>query len=304
MENKYIGIEKVISKEKIKYSEPMSNHTTMKVGGIADVVIFPTTYEDVINVCKYAKENNIKIYVFGNGSNILVKDEGIRGIVLKITTKFSGTKIEGTKVTSLAGTSVPKLAFDAKMASLSGLEFSCGIPGAVGGTVRMNAGAYGSEMSAVVEEVEFLDEKFQIRTLKNEELEFSYRHSIFADNKNYIILKVIFNLKEGKKEEIEELMKQNSLARTTKQPIEYPSAGSVFKRPVGYFVGKLVADSGLRGYMIGGAQVSEKHTGFIINKNNATCKDVLDLIEYVKKVVNEKFGVLLNTEVEVIGGEN
>lgn len=304
MDSKYIKLEEIISKDKIKYDEDMSKHTTMKVGGKADVVVFPTSYDDIIKVCTFAKENDIKIYVFGNGSNILVKDEGIRAIVLKITNKFSEVKFEENKVTALAGTPIPKLAFLAKDKELSGLEFACGIPGTVGGTVRMNAGAYGSEMSNIVESVEFLDENLNIKVLKKEELNFSYRHSIFTNNKQYIVLKVVFNLTKAKKEDIEKLMKENSLARTTKQPLEYPSAGSVFKRPEGYFVGKLVNDAGLRGHRIGGAQVSEKHTGFIVNKDNATCKDVLDLIEYVQKTVNDKFGVMLKTEVEIIGGEN
>ena len=304
MDSKYIKLEEIISKDKIKYDEDMSKHTTMKVGGKADVVVFPTSYDDIIKVCTFAKENDIKIYVHGNGSNILVKDEGIRGIVLKITNKFSEVKFEENKVTALAGTPIPKLAFLAKDKELSGLEFACGIPGTVGGTVRMNAGAYGSEMSNIVESVEFLDENLNIKVLKKEELNFSYRHSIFTNNKQYIVLKVVFNLTKAKKEDIEKLMKENSLARTTKQPLEYPSAGSVFKRPEGYFVGKLVNDAGLRGHRIGGAQVSEKHTGFIVNKDNATCKDVLDLIEYVQKTVNDKFGVMLKTEVEIIGGEN
>lgn len=304
MDSKYIKLEEIISKDKIKYDEDMSKHTTMKVGGKADVVVFPTSYDDIIKVCTFAKENDIKIYVHGNGSNILVKDEGIRGIVLKITNKFSEVKFEENKVTALAGTPIPKLAFLAKDKELSGLEFACGIPGTVGGTVRMNAGAYGSEMSNIVESVEFLDENLNIKVLKKEELNFSYRHSIFTNNKQYIVLKVVFNLTKAKKEDIEKLMKENSLARTTKQPLEYPSAGSVFKRPEGYFVGKLVNDAGLRGHRIGGAQVSEKHAGFIVNKDNATCKDVLDLIEYVQKTVNDKFGVMLKTEVEIIGGEN
>jgi UDP-N-acetylmuramate dehydrogenase len=300
----YEGLKEVISESKLKYDEPMKKHITMKVGGNCDVLVLPTSVDEIKKVINYAKEKNIKWYVLGNGSNVIVKDEGIRGIVIKLFNNFSGIEEDGEYITALSGTGIPRLSQYAKGKVLTGLEFACGIPGTVGGCVMMNAGAYGSEMSNVVDSVEYLDEDGNIKTFRKDELKFSYRHSIFAENKKLVILSVKFKLDAGNTQEIENKMKENNQARKDKQPLEYPSAGSVFRRPTGYFVGKLVSDAGLRGVMVGGAQVSEKHTGFIVNKSNATCKDVLDLIELVKKTVNEKFGILLETEVEILGGNN
>lgn len=302
--NKYCGIEKIIKKENIKYNEEMKNHITMKVGGPCDVMVLPESINDIKNVIEYAKENDIKYYIIGNGSNLLVLDEGIRGIVIKITNKFGKIEVVDDEIIAEAGAGIPKLAQVAKKHSLKGLEFACGIPGTVGGCVCMNAGAYGGEMVDVVKEVTYINEKGEIKTILGKDMDFSYRHSIFSDNKDLVILSATFKLEHGNIEEISKIMSENTLARSTKQPLEYPNFGSVFKRPEGYFVGKLVQDSGLRGKQIGGAQVSEKHTGFIVNKNNATCKDVLDLIKYVQDTVFEKFGVHLNTEVKIIGGDN
>lgn len=201
------------------------------------------------------------------------------------------------------GHSLPKLSYLAKENSLKGLEFCCGIPGNIGGAVKMNAGAYGGEVSQVLESCKYLDENGNVKTIKNEDMKFSYRHSIFIENPKWVILEATFKLSHGDKNEIEKIMSDNMLARKTKQPLEYHSAGSVFRRPPGYFVGKLVQDSGLRGKNIGGAYVSEKHTGFIINKGEATCKDILDLIKYVQDTVYEKFNVYLQTEIEFVGRE-
>lgn len=300
----YTGLKNIIDESRLKFDEPMSKHTTMKVGGNCDVLVEPTSIKEIQEVVGYAREHNIKWYVLGNCSNILVRDEGIHAMIIKLFTNFSGVEVDGEYITALAGTGVPRLSQLAKNESLTGLEFACGIPGVVGGCVKMNAGAYGSEISNIVDSVEYLDEDGSIKTFNKEELKFSYRHTIFSENRKLVILSVKFKLKKGNKEEIEKTMKENSQARKEKQPLEYPSAGSVFKRQTGYFVGKLVSDAGLRGVMVGGAQVSEKHTGFIINRSNATCRDVLDLIELVKKTVNEKFGVLLETEVEILGGKN
>lgn len=302
--NKYCGIEKIIKKENIKYNEEMKNHITMKVGGPCDLMVLPESIDDIKNVIKYAKENDIKYYIIGNGSNLLVLDEGIRGIVIKITNKFGKIEVINDEIIAEAGAGIPKVAQVAKKNSLKGLEFACGIPGTVGGCVCMNAGAYGGEMVDIVKEVTYINEQGEIKTILGKDLDFSYRHSIFSDNKDLVILSATFKLEHGNIDQITKIMSENTLARSTKQPLEYPNFGSVFKRPEGYFVGKLVQDSGLRGKQIGGAQVSEKHTGFIVNKDNATCRDVLDLIKYVQDTVFKKFGVHLNTEVKIIGGDN
>lgn len=299
----YSKILDFIDESKVRFNEPMKNHITMKVGGPADVMVLPKTLEDLQNIMKYCKENEIKWYVIGNGSNLLVEDEGIRGIVIKLGNSFSNILVEDDKMTILAGTGMPKLAMVAKKNELTGAEFACGIPGSLGGGVKMNAGAYDGQMSDIVVSAKYIDSEGNIGEFNTpEQLDFGYRKSIFAKNKNLIVVEAVLKLKKGNINEIEEKMKTNSNSRTTKQPLEYPSAGSVFKRPQGYFVGKLVRDAGLAGTMVGGAQVSEKHTGFIINKDNATCKDILDLIELVRQTVNEKFGVLLEREVEILGG--
>lgn len=303
MENKYMGLERIIKKENIRYNEDMKNHTTMKVGGPCDCLVMPESIEEIEKLVKYAKENNIKYYIIGNGSNLLVLDEGIRGLVIKIANKFCNVEVKDNIIIAQSGVSMPKLAQIAKKNVLSGLEFACGIPGTVGGCVSMNAGAYGSEMVNVVDEVVYIDDMGNINTMLREDMDFSYRHSIFSDNQDYIILSVKFKLEHGNLDNITKLMNENTTARRTKQPLEYPNFGSVFKRPEGYFVGKLVSDSGLRGKTIGGAQVSTKHTGFMVNIGGATCKDVLELIKYVQDTVYEKFGVYLNTEVKIIGGE-
>ena len=299
----YKGLESILEKENIKYNEPMKNHTTTKVGGPCDCLVEPSSIDEIKAVIKYAKENNINYYVIGNGSNLLVKDEGIHALIIKITDKFSDYEVNDNYIKVCAGCSVPKLAQVAKNNSLSGIEFACGIPGSVGGAIRMNAGAYGSEMVNVVSKVGYLDEDCNVVEISNEEAQFTYRHSMFVENPQYVILYAIYKLEKGNKEEITEKMTTNMNSRREKQPLEYPNFGSVFKRPEGYFVGKLVDDCGLKGYTIGGAQVSTKHSGFIVNISNATCKDVLDLIEYVKKMVYEKFNVMLQEEVVILGGK-
>lgn len=300
---KYEELEKLVSKENIKYNESMKKYTTMKVGGNVECLVTPTSINEITQVVKFARENNIKLYVLGNGSNVIVKDEGILGIVLKLSNKFADVKIDGEYITALSGATMPYVSMLAKKNMLSGLEFACGIPGTIGGGAKMNAGAYGSEMSNVIEEVTYIDEDLNIKTIKNKECNFSYRHSIFTQNKDFVIVEVKMKLEKGNLKDIEEKMEEYRKARTEKQPLEYPNSGSIFKRPEGYFVGKLVQDAGLRGKTIGGAQVSTKHTGFIVNVGNATCKDVEDLIKFVQDTVYEKFGVKLETEVEFIGGK-
>ena len=301
---KYKEIEKIIDISKIKYNEPMKLHTSVKVGGKCDIFVSPENVEDVINSVKFAKENNIEYFVIGCGSNLLVTDDDLHAMVIPLGNKFSKIDIDGEYVTALSGTSMPYFANFVKNNLLSGFEFACGIPGTIGGGVRMNAGAYGSEIANVFEEATFLDKDLNLCTIKKEDMDFSYRHTFFSDKKEYIIISAKFKLKKEENDiKIKEKMEENRVARVTKQPLEYPNFGSTFKRPEGYFVGKLIQDAGLKGYKIGGAQVSTKHTGFIVNVDNATCKDIVDLIHYIQEVVYEKYGVKLETEVVYIGGK-
>ena len=300
--DKYKGLEEILSQDSIKYNEPMKKHTTMRVGGPCDCMVEPSSIEEIQKVLEYARKNNIKYYVIGNGSNLLVKDEGVHALIIKIANKFSGVEVNGEHIKAYSGCSVPKLSQIAKENSLSGLEFACGIPGSVGGGIRMNAGAYGSEMVNVVEKVGFLDGNGKLNEIDGKDAHFTYRHSMFVENPKYIVVYAIYKLQKGNKDEISKIMEENMNSRRQKQPIEYPNFGSVFKRPEGYFVGKLVDECGLKGYKIGGAQVSTKHSGFMVNIEDATCKDVLDLIEYVKKKVYEKFNVKLQEEVVILGG--
>lgn len=300
--DKYKGLEEILSQDSIKYNEPMKKHTTMRVGGPCDCMVEPSSIEEIQKILEYARKNNIKYYVIGNGSNLLVKDEGVHALIIKIANKFSEVEVNGEHIKAYSGCSVPKLSQIAKENSLSGLEFACGIPGSVGGGIRMNAGAYGSEMVNVVEKVGFLDEDGKLNEIDGKDAHFTYRHSMFVENPKYIVVYAIYKLQNGNKDEISKIMEENMNSRKQKQPIEYPNFGSVFKRPEGYFVGKLVDDCGLKGYKIGGAQVSTKHSGFMVNIEDATCKDVLDLIEYVKEKVYEKFNVKLQEEVVILGG--
>ena len=301
--NKYDKLEEIVGKDKVKYNEKMSKYTTMRVGGPCDCIVFPDEISKIKEVIDFCKNENITFFVIGNGSNLLVKDEGIHGVVIKLGHRFGKIEIDGEYILAYAGATIPAISQLAKKNSLKGLEFACGIPGTIGGGVKMNAGAYGSQISDILYEVTYMDEKEEIKTIKNKDCSFEYRKSIFTINPNYVILSAKFKLERGNIDEIENKMKENSLARKAKQPLEYPNFGSVFKRPEGYFVGKLVDDAGLRGYKIGGAQVSTKHTGFIVNVDNATCKDVLDLIGYVQTTVYNKFNVKLTPEVIIIGGD-
>ena len=301
--NKYDKLEEIVGKDKVKYNEKMSKYTTMRVGGPCDCIVFPDEISKIKEVIDFCKNENITFFVIGNGSNLLVKDEGIHGVVIKLGHRFGKIELDGEYILAYAGATMPTLSQLAKKNSLKGLEFACGIPGTIGGGVKMNAGAYGSQISDILYEVTYMDEKEEIKTIKKKDCSFGYRKSIFTINPNYVILSAKFKLERGNIDEIENKMKENSLARKAKQPLEYPNFGSVFKRPEGYFVGKLVDDAGLRGYKIGGAQVSTKHTGFIVNVDNATCKDVLDLIGYVQTTVYNKFNVKLTPEVIIIGGD-
>ena len=280
-------------------NEIMKNYTTFRIGGKADVIVKPTSYEEVSTAVKLCKENNIPYYILGNGSNLLVADEGYRGVIIQIYNGLDEVIVEGNKITAQAGALLSKIATKAMENSLTGLEFAHGIPGTLGGAVVMNAGAYDGEMKNVLVTCDVLDEEGNIVTLTNEQLELGYRTSIIQ-KKNYIVLGATMQLEKGNQEEIKAYMKDLMKRRRDKQPLDKPSAGSTFKRPVGYFAGKLIMDSNLRGYQVGGAMVSEKHCGFVVNADGATCKDVETLIKHVQEVVKEKFQVELEAEVKIL----
>ena len=305
MKVEYNKIKEYIDESKVRFNEPMEKHTTLKVGGPADIFVMPENVQDVIDAMKFAREYNIPVTVIGNGSKLLVLDGGIRGLVIKLGSKFSNSMVDGEYITAEVGLSMPRLAIIAKDNSLSGLEFASGIPGYLGGGIFMNAGAYGGELGNVIEEVTYLDKNNEVKTLTHDELEFGYRTSYFKKHKEDgdIILQAKFKLTKGNKEEIETKMKENNDSRKSKQPLEYPNAGSTFKRPEGYFVGKLIDDLGLKGYRIGGAEVSTKHSGFIVNVDHAKAKDVKDLIDYIKEKVFEANKVKLEEEIIILGEE-
>ncbi len=284
----------------VRLNEPMSKHTSFKIGGPADILCIPESTDEVIKLIDYFKKSSINFIIIGNGSNLLVSDLGIEGAVIKIGSAMSSIDVNGEEMTVEAGALLSKTANVALSHSLTGIEAISGIPGTIGGAIYMNAGAYGTEIKDVIKEATFVDENGDIKTYLGNDLGLEYRKSIFTD-KNNIILSCVLSLKKGDKEEISQKMKEYTKQRTSKQPLSYPSAGSTFKRPKGYFAAKLIEDCGLKGYSIGGAKISELHAGFIINYNNATTKDVLDLIEYTKEKVFEKFGVKLEPEVKIIG---
>ncbi len=290
----------ITGKDNVRINEPMKNHTTFKIGGPAQYYVTPESVTQIQEVVSLCRDMNIPLHVIGNGSNILVGDDGVDGVVLALFNTFSDYEIKDNVITAQAGMSLIKLSVIALREGLTGLEFASGIPGSVGGAVYMNAGAYDGQMKDVVTSVTVLDEAGNIRILGRNELDMGYRTSAVAKH-NMIVLQVIIELKAGDKEQIKDRMNQLSELRKQKQPLEYPSAGSTFKRPEGYFAGKLIADAGLKGYSIGGAAVSEKHAGFVVNMGGATAKDVVELTDYIKKRIIEQFGVTLELEIKKIG---
>lgn len=289
----------IYSKDEVKINALMKEHINFEVGGPADILLIPSKVEQIIESIKICKENNIPYFVMGNGSNLLVKDGGIRGVVIKLT-GLTNLEVNETEIKADCGVMLKELSDKALENSLTGLEFACGIPGSVGGAVFMNAGAYNGEIKNVIKEAQVITSYGEIVTLSKDELELGYRTSkVMRDNS--IVINATFKLEKGNKEEIKETIDDLTQKREEKQPLEYPSAGSTFKRPEGYFAGKLIQDSGLKGYSIGGAAVSSKHSGFVINKDNATAKDILDLIAYIQAEVKKQFGVELHTEVRIIG---
>lgn len=289
----------IAGEDNVKIDEDMKKHTTFKAGGKAAFLVTPDSEEKVKELIRFFKENEIANYIIGNGSNLLVRDEGFDGVILEIGSKLSEVVVNENKITAQAGALLSKTANQAYKSGLSGMEFASGIPGSVGGGVAMDAGAYGGELKDIVETVTMCDENGEEITLTVDEMDFSYRHSIVQD-KNYIVLSATFSLTPGEPEKILETMNDLNQRRRDKQPLEYPSAGSTFKRPEGYFAGKLIQDAGLKGYSVGGACVSEKHSGFVINKGGATATDIITLIGDVKKIVKDKFGVELEPEVKIL----
>lgn len=291
----------ILGEEHVLSMEPMAKHTTFRVGGPADYYLIPQNAEQVKAVVTLCKEKEIPYFVLGNGSNLLVSDEGYRGAVIQIFRNMSKITVEGNDVIRAeAGALLSTVSRTALNNSLTNMEFASGIPGTLGGAVTMNAGAYGGEMKDILQEVTVLTEEGEVLTLQAEKLALGYRTSCIK-TKNYIVLEAMMKLEKGQQEKIQARMDELKEQRVTKQPLEFPSAGSTFKRPEGYFAGKLIQDAGLAGYKIGGAEVSAKHCGFIVNSGNGTAKDIMDLIRYVQKTVWENAKVELETEVKMLG---
>ncbi len=298
--NKYEELFKnIYSENQIEFNANMSEHIYFKVGGPVDVLLIPKTKEQVIETIKICNENKINYFVIGNGSNLLVKDGGIRGVVIKLT-ELNNIRVDNNKVIAETGVLLKDASKIALENKLTGLEFACGIPGSIGGAVFMNAGAYNGEIADVIECAQVLTEDGEVKTYTKDELELGYRTSRVMKEKA-IVLEATFALNYGEYEKIKARVDDLTEKRESKQPLEYPSAGSTFKRPEGHFAGKLIQDAGLKGYSIGGAAVSEKHSGFVINKGGATAKDVLDLISHIQCEVKKQFGVDLHPEVRIIG---
>lgn len=296
----YNKLLELIDEHRIYTEEPMKAHTTFRVGGPADFFVMPKTIEEVKKIVGLCREEKMPYYILGNGSNLLVGDKGYRGVMIQIYKEMAAIEVKGECIRVQAGALLSRVGNAALEAELHGFEFAAGIPGTMGGAVVMNAGAYGGEMKDVIVDATVLSPEGEILVLSKEELELGYRTSIIA-KKDYIVLEANIRLEKGCREEIRAKMDELKVQRVTKQPLEYPSAGSTFKRPTGYFAGKLIQDAGLRGFQVGGAQVSEKHCGFVINKDNATAADIVELMEQVSEKVMEEFGVQLEPEVKRIG---
>ncbi len=297
----YSALYEIVGEGNIIENEPLAKHTTFRIGGPARYFLTPDSEDALKEVILICKEHNIDFYVIGNGSNLLVSDKGYNGVIIKIGENFREVRCEGEKIYATAGATLAGIAQVALKNSLTGFEFAAGIPGTLGGALVMNAGAYGGEMKQVVESAKLLDSEGNFVVLSNEELELGYRTSIIP-KKGYIVFSAVIKLDyTDNTEAIRTRMAELAMQRREKQPLEYPSAGSTFKRPEGYFAGKLIMDADLRGYTIGGAAVSEKHCGFVINKGSATADDVIRLIEHVRATVLDRFGVELEPEVKLLG---
>ncbi len=289
-----------LGSDNVRLHEPMKKHTTFRIGGPADYYLCPHSTEELQKILQICRENKLEFFILGNGSNLLVSDKGYRGVVIQLWKNFSDIETEDNTITVKAGALLSKVAAEALEESLTGMEFASGIPGTMGGAVMMNAGAYGGEMKDIIREVTVLTREGELLTLSKEEMNFGYRTSVVKE-KGYVVISAELQLRKGDREEIRKVMDELKERRVTKQPLDMPSAGSTFKRPEGYFAGKLIMDAGLRGFSVGGAQISEKHCGFVVNKGDATAADVLGLIGEVQKRVQEKFGGALEPEVKFLG---
>jgi len=296
----YSKLQEILKNNKIRINEEMKNHTTFKIGGPADVLVLPDNITDIMNTAAFCREYQIPIFILGLGSNILVTDKGIRGVVVKLGTGLNNISISGKEIYAESGMSIAELSRLAAENGLSGLEFAEGIPGSLGGAIVMNAGAYNGEMKDVLHEVCAVDTMGTLKTFKNEQMNFGYRRSIFQTGE-YIVMAARIQLKHGNKSDIVKIMKEFAQRRQEKQPMELPSAGSAFKRPEGFYVGPIIEELGLKGFSIGGAAVSDKHAGFIVNIGGATAEDVLNLISYIQEKAKERYGVDLLPEIRVIG---
>lgn len=300
MRETYDILKNIVSEEDILTREYMKNHTSFKIGGSADFLVTPRTVDQIQNLIKTLKKENIPVFIMGNGSNLLVSDKGIRGVVIKLSKNFSSFSISGDEVTAQSGILLSTLSKSIVNESLSGFEFASGIPGTIGGAVTMNAGAYDSEMKNIVEEVVAMDMDGNIKTFTNQDMNFRYRKSRVTDE-TLVVLEAKLKLEKGNIEDIKAKIDDFTVRRTTKQPLTAYSAGSTFKRPEGYFAGKLIEDAGLKGIIMRNAAVSSLHSGFVINTGDATCENILELIEFIKLTVFSKFGVMLEEEVRVVG---
>lgn len=300
MENLNDLFREIMDSQKVLIQEPMSRHTTFRIGGPADYFLLPESLEEVQQIIAVCSQCKVPWFVMGNGSNLLVSDQGYRGVVIQICRNMGGISVEGQRIRAQAGVLLASLSRKAMEASLTGLEFAGGIPGTLGGAVAMNAGAYGGEMKDVLEEVVVLSHSGRKMTLKADQLELGYRSSI-VKTEDYTVLQAVIKLQPGRKEEIGTVMADLASQRLSKQPLEYPSAGSTFKRPEGYFAGKLIMDAGLKGYRFGDAQVSEKHCGFVINRGKACAADVAAVMNHVQEEVWRQFQVRLEPEIKLLG---
>lgn len=292
--------EEIISSEDKLQNEPMKAHTTFQIGGPADYFIYPKNVQQLGQVIAVCERENIDWFLLGRGSNLLVGDGGYRGVILCLSRYFSDIRVEDGEVIAMAGASLPNVARTAWQHGLTGLEFASGIPGSVGGAIVMNAGAYGGEIKQVLKNIQVLTTDGKVQSLSVDELDLGYRHSCIIE-KGYIVLSAVFSLKPGNKEKIGEQMRTLNEQRRAKQPLDKPSAGSFFKRPAGYFAGKLIDDAGLRGFSINDAGISQKHCGFMVNLGDATARDVMQVCRRVQSEVREQFGVSLEMEVKMLG---
>lgn len=294
------ALREAVHAENVKQNVLLKGHTTFKIGGPADYFVSPETAEAIADVVRICRDYDMPYFILGNGSNVLAADKGYRGVVINIMGRMNNIAVDGNIITAEAGASLIKVSQVARDNGLTGMEFASGIPGSLGGAVYMNAGAYGGEMKQIIQSVSVIDETGKLSELSCEEMDFSYRHSL-AEEKGLIVTGAVIELKKGDVSDIQAEMDSLLAKRREKQPLAYPSAGSTFKRPEGYFAGKLIMDAGLRGYKVGGAQVSEKHCGFVINTGEATAQDVVTLMDDVVEKVKREFGVTLEPEVKMLG---